>query len=443
MVKLKVSKLRTFLREDIWKVKLSALPRRKAFFYRQFRIIIIAFSQFTKDKCDEKASALTFFSLLSIVPVVAMAFGIATIFGLEDYLGEELAIYFSGQQEVLEYVLEFSNKMLATSSGGVISGISALFLIYAVARLMNNIELAFNDIWDTKRGRSLKRKLTDYMSVILLGPLILILSSSATVFITTGVENLTESIKVLGFFRPTILFLIQMVPYTLIWLLLFLMYIVFPHAPVKIKPALIAGVLAGTAYQLTQWGWINGQVYLSRYSVVYGSFAALPLFLIWLQLSWMILLLGAEFAFAIQNASNWAYDNEKLYLNQKARRQFTLLILRNIIKRFEHSDEPESFENLCEKINLPRRFVREIVEDLIKARLVILVSSEDDKELYIPGMSVHKIDVYTVYNRLENMGLSTLPDQDVNEGYESVMKTIEQIDESIRTAPSNKLVRDL
>ena len=234
-----------------------------------------------------------------------------------------------------------------------------------------------------------------------------------------------------------------MVPYTLIWLLLFLLYIVFPHAPVKMKPALIAGILAGTAYQLTQWAWINGQVYLSRYSVVYGSFAALPLFLIWLQLSWMILLMGAEFGFAIQNEPNWAYDNEKLFLNQRARRRNTLLILRIIILQFEKADEPESFENLCEKMNLPRRFVREIVEDLIKAKLIIPVSSEEDKEMFIPGMSVHKIDVYTVYNRLENMGLSNLTDQDVNEGYKSVMETIEQIDESIRTAPSNKLVKVL
>lgn len=443
MVARKVSSIKKFLEEDLWKVKLSTLPKGKALLYGKLRIVMIAFTQFGKDKCDEKASALTYFSLLSIVPVVAMAFGIATIFGLENYLKEELSNYFSGQQEVLDYVLQFSEKMLSTSSGGLISGISAVFLIYAVARLMNNIEVAFNDIWDTRRGRSLKRKMTDYMSVILLGPLILILSSSTTVFITTSIENFTESIEVLGFFKPAILFFIKLIPYTLIWFLLFLIYIVFPHAPVKVKPALIAGILAGTAYQLTQWGWINGQVYLSRYSVVYGSFAALPLFLIWLQLSWMILLLGAEFAFAIQNAATWAYDNEKLYLNQKARRRFTLLILRNIIRQFELSDEPDSFENLCEKIHLPRRFIREIVEDLIKSKLIIQVSSEEDKEMFIPGMSVHKIDVYTVYHRLENMGLSNLPYQDTNEGYGSVMETINQIDESIRTGPSNKLVRDL
>ncbi|MEQ8679453.1 MAG: YihY/virulence factor BrkB family protein, partial [Cyclobacteriaceae bacterium] len=196
----KFKELQRFLHEDLWKVKVTSLPRGKAFLYRQLRILMITFSEFQKDKCSEKASALTYFTMLSIVPVVAMAYGISTAFGMEDYLKSELRTFLAGQpEEVVNNILEWSTNMLSGASGGLISGISSVFLIYAVARLLNEIEVAFNDIWGTEKGRSLKRKLTDYMSVIFLGPLILILSGTVTVFITSQMEIFTQSLDFLGF----------------------------------------------------------------------------------------------------------------------------------------------------------------------------------------------------------------------------------------------------
>ncbi len=438
-----IKKIKKFIEEDLWKIKVENLPWARAFLYRQLRIWVITISEFHKDKCGEKASALTYFSVLSVVPVLAMAFGIATIFGLENYLKRELTVYFTGQQEVLEYALGFADKMLATSSGGIISGISATFLIYAVARLLNNIEVAFNGIWNTKKGRSLKRKVTDYMSVILLGPLILILSSSATVYITTSIESFTETISLLGYFRPGILFLIKLIPYTLIWFLLFLLYLVFPNTTVKIKPALIAGILAGTAYQLTQFAWIEGQVYLSKYSVVYGSFALIPLLLIWLQLSWTILLFGAEFAFASQSVGTWAYDNEKLAMNIRSQRKLTLLVLRKIVKHFQDQDDAISFERICEDLDIPRRFIREILENLLQVKLIQRLSLESEDEFVLPGMDIHKMDVHTVYTRLELLGMDNLPQTHLNDGFKNIERIMRDVDQAIKDTQSNKKILDL
>lgn len=438
-----IQKVRKFLQHDLWVVKINTLTSWKAIVYRVIRVWTIAISEFSKDKCGDKASALTYFSLLSVVPVLAMAFGIATIFGLEKFLKRELTNYFAGQQEVLNFALDFADNMLSTSSGGIISGISAVFLIYAVVRLLSNIEAAFNDVWDTQRGRTLKRKITDYMSVILLGPIILILSSSATAYIATSIENLTESIELLGFFKPVILFLIKLIPYTLIWFLLFLMYVVFPNTSVKIRPALIAGVLAGTAYQLTQFAWIEGQVYLSRYSVIYGSLAILPLFMIWLQLSWTIILFGAEFSFALQNVRNWSYDSQDLEITKKAKRRLTLLIMKTIIREFAEKDEPLSFDSLCKQITLPRRFVKEIVRDLELAKLILRVDTVEDEELYVPGLDINKIDVFTVFDALENRGLNNLPQQEKNEGYQEISEVITNLDKSIKESPANRLLKDL
>ena len=441
MVK-RIFQIRNFLQSDLWKIKISTLPGRKAFLYRQLRIWMITLSEFQKDKCPEKASALTYFSLLSVVPVMAMAYGIATIFGLEDFLRKEIEKYLTGQQEVLEYIMQFADKMLSTSSGGLISGISSVFLIYAVARLLNSIETAFNDIWVSTKGRSLKRKVTDYMSVIFLGPLILILSGTVTVFITSEMESLTENIEFIGLVKPGILFLINLIPYSLIWFLLFMVYVVFPNAPVKIKPALIAGILAGTVFQIVQLAWIEGQVFLSKYNAIYGTFAALPLFLIWLQLSWMILLFGAEYAFAIQNVGTWSYDNENLRINLKTKRKLTLVILKQIIDYFEAKDGPMSFHQITEVVVIPHRFVKEIVNDLERSGLIIRAKN-DEEELYLPGMDIHKIDVHMVIKKMEEMGLDNLPQQHQNKDFKLMDETLTKIDEAIRKAPANKLIKDL
>jgi len=438
----KFKELQKFLHEDLWKVKVTSLPRSKAFLYRQLRILMITFSEFEKDKCAEKASALTYFTLLSVVPVVAMAYGISTAFGMEEYLMDELSLYFSGQGEVLKKIIEYSKNMLSEASGGLISGISLVFLIYAVARLLNNIEVAFNDIWATEKGRSLKRKLTDYMSVIFLGPIILILSGTATVFVTSQMESFTQNMDILNFVKPGILFLIRLIPYSLVWFLLFLVYIVFPNAPVKIKAALLAGIIAGSFYQLLQLGWLEGQVFLSKYNIIYGTFAALPLFLIWLQLSWMILLFGAELAFAIQNVTTWAYDNEDLNINLRTRRKLTLLIMKHVIKDFEKWEGPVSFNKLTTDLVIPHRFVREAVSDLENAGLIIRVKN-DDEEQYVPGLDINKIDIATVITKLEDMGLNNLPQQHQNKEFAAIDRTISDISDAIRKTPANKLLKEL
>lgn len=436
-------RLKQFIQHDLWVVKISSLSRRDAYLYRLVRIWTITFSEFVKDKCDEKASSLTYYTMLSLVPVVAMAFGIAQSFGLKGYLEDEITNYFSGQDEIISEITKFSDRMLSTSGGGIVSGISAVFIIYAVVRLLNYIESAFNDIWDTKKGRTLKRKLTDYMAVILLGPILLIISSSATAYIVTSIEKLTESIELLGYFQQVIVFLIRLIPYTLIWFLLFLFYLIFPNTSVKVKPALIAGILAGTVYQLTQVAWINGQVFLSRYNDIYGALAALPLFMIWLQLSWTIILFGAEFSFALQNVQNWSYDSKGLVINQKSRRRLTLLVMKTVINEFEKEDAPMSFDNLCHHMALPRRFVKDIVRDLVDAKVLLRVENGEDDELYVPGMDIHKIDVFTVLNALETKGLNNLPQEVDNKGYQEIAEVMKDLDQSLKRSKANQLIKDL
>ncbi len=439
-LKHRVKGLRYFLEVEVWKVKVSSLPKAQRFLYHQVRILIIAFSEFKKDNITEKASALTFFTLLSIVPVIAMAFGIAKGFGLEDYLVRELERYFTGNEEILDQVLLWSTRMLESADGGIISGISFVFLVYAVIRLLNNIELAFNAIWET-RSRTWQRKLSDYLSIIMLGPIFVILSSSATVFVAAKIQDLTSQVEILDYVRPAILLGLRILPYMIIWILLMILYIIFPNTKVKFGPAIVAGIIAGTLFQLTQFAWINGQVYLSRYNAIYGAFAILPLFMIYLQTSWLIVLLGAEYAYATQHATTWEYAGSKMKLSPNHRKKVTLLILRHIVKNFELGNKPLNLSELSSIIQIPYRFIRDICLELEEIGLLNKVS-DDENEMFQPAIGVQRIDIHTVLRKIDYKGFDKLKTND-DEVYQEIETLMTEIDDLVRESKSNKRLVDL
>ena len=287
-----------YLKKEIWRIKIEEVPRGKSFLLRPLRIFLLAFRGFNEDKCQLRASALTFYSLLSVVPVIALAFAISKGFGLQKNLELLLTNELEGQQEVLKWVIQFANALLANTKGGVIAGVGVLTLLWAVISLLNSVETAFNDIWYLKKGRGFATKLSNYLSLMLICPVLLISSSSLTVFITSQMTLITEKISLLGKISPFIFFLLKLSPYFFLWVLFTFMYIVIPNTRVSFKGGLFAGIITGTIFQLVQKAYIYFQIGVSQYNAVYGGFAALPLFLAWLQLSWLIVLLGAEISFA-------------------------------------------------------------------------------------------------------------------------------------------------
>jgi len=441
-LKKRISQLKQLLSFDIWRIQIENQPRYRRWILKFVRVVIITFSEFHKDRVHEKASNLTYFTLLSIVPVIAMAFGISKGIGLEKLLENELGNFFKGQEEVLTYVLGFASKMIDSTNGGIVTGIGLVILIYTVMRLLNTIELTFNVIWDTKKSRPLHRKLTDYMSVMILGVLLILLSSSATVFIATEIQKLEYDNGVFIGLKSGVLFLINLVPYAFIWLLLFLLYLIFPNTRVKVFPALIAGIIAGTAYQLTQYGFINFQFAFARYNAIYGSLALFPLFMIYLQLSWFIVLFGAELSYAIQYASTWEPDNENLKLSLGHKKKIMLLLMHRIVKRFTDQKEAVSVKELALMGNVPYRFIREICYELEKAGLISRLEGEKEEDRYQPAFDVQQMDIITVLAKYEAEGLGQF-DKAKSEEFMSIEKSLEEMDTLLTKSKSNVLLKDL
>ena len=434
----RLPRIRQFIEVDLWKIQLADVSKGRRLFYQQLKVWTIAISEVVKDKISEKASALTYFSILSVVPVLAMAFGIAKGFGLEKYLDDELNNFFqgSGQTTVLDTSIDFAKKMIETANEGVIAGISLVFLIYAVLRLLNNIESAFNHIWQTK-SRNWQRKISDYLAIVIIGPILIILSGSGTFLVTTSLNDLSSSYDVLNYLKPLLAFS----RYFLIWIFLTILYLIFPNTKVRFLPALVAGILAGTVYELLQIAWINGQVFLTRYNTIYGSLAVLPLFLIWLQLSWTIILFGAEYAFAFQNVNTTHYKSDEFNLSITHRRSILLLILKFIVQNFKDGLKPLTVSETSEAVGVPYRYVLDICRELESAEIVNKVATDDD-EAFQPALDINKLDISLVMNRLDSCGVNE-PLREYNGHYQDIQEAVQVLKETVKSSPANKLVKDL
>lgn len=438
-VKISINRLIQFVEVDIWRVSLASLPRFKRFVYKIIRIVLLAIKGFDRDECAVQASALTFLSMLSIVPVLAMAFGVSKGFGLEKSLQKYVLESFPGQEGIMIPLMEFAQKALDDTKGGLIAGIGLMILMYIVMRLLNDIELTFNKIWEIRRNRTFVRKLTDYLAIILIGPILVILASSATVFIATQIKYLTEQISLLGAVQPLILFGIKMIPYTLIWLLFTLTFIILPNTRVTLTSAIIAGIIAGTLYQLLQWGYINFQVGASRYNAIYGTFAALPLFLVWMRISWLIVLLGAEISFAHQNVDKYQFDNDTLQISARHKKLIALLIVKKIIDCFEKGDPPLDLDTLAREIAVPVRFVKVSTRELLDAHIISEVVNTDGESFYQPALDIRKINIQYVIDKLDSRGLNNVCITQ-SEDLDKINASLTSIDQEMIESKANKLL---
>ena len=372
----RISGMVQFVTVDIWRIRPEDLPFFKSFLIRQLRVISLAITGFNENKCFLRASSLTFYTLLSIVPVVAILFGISKGFGFEKILENELLGQFQGHQEVVEKVIEFAQSLLQTTKGGLIAGIGLVILFWSVIKVLSHIEASLNEIWEVKQHRSWGRKFSDYTAVMLISPLLILLSSSATVFITSYVHDISSHVALFGLISPLILSVFKLVPYILIWILFTVIYVFMPNTKVNLKSGVIAGLIACVIYQIAQIVYISFQIGASKYNAIYGSFAALPLFLMWVQISWWIVLFGAELSFASQNAHTYQYEPDFLKISPSLRKLMTLQTAHLLIRRFEQGERPLTDSGISNELEISVRMIHRILSDLVSSGLFVETKNE-------------------------------------------------------------------
>jgi len=432
-----------FLQTDIWRIRASTLSGQKSFWIRQLRIVLLALRGFAEDKCQLRASALTFFSLLSVVPIVAMAFGIAKGFGFEKMLKARLLEQMQGQEEVAVKIIDFSEALLQNTQGGIIAGIGIAILFWTVIKVLGNIENSFNDIWGIKKSRTMGRKFSDYLSIMLICPILLIMSSSVTVLITSQVTLVVGKLAFLGPIGTLILMSLQLLPYAVIWVLFTFIYIFMPNTKVNFKSGLFAGIIAGTIYQIVQWAYITFQIGASKYGAIYGSFAALPLFLIWLQISWLVVLLGAEISFAEQNVDTYEFESDSLKASLSFKRHLALNIAFVCVKNFHEGKSPLTAVELSHDLEIPIKLVNQLIYDLTESGILAEVKINGLKNgAYQPARDIDDLTIQKVSDLLEQHGIDTIPVA-ATKGFQAISQSLEQFHEVIRNSERNILLKDL
>jgi membrane protein len=439
----KMADIGQFVGGGIWRLRADKLSHGKLFWITQLRIFLLAGRRFMEDRCDLRASALTFYSLLSIVPVVALAFGIAKGFGLEKVLEARILANLESQPEVAERILGFARSMLENTKGGAIAGVGVAVLLWTVVKLLGNIERSFNDIWGIKKARTIGRKLADYLSVMMICPVLFIMAGSVTVLLTTRITQMVEKLTFLGYAAGAIIFLLELVPYVVIWVLFTFVFMFMPNTKVQLKSALWGGIVAGTIYQVAQFAYIKFQIGVSSYGAIYGSFAALPLFLAWLQLSWMIVLFGAEISFARQNVAAFEYEEDCLKASHFFKKMAAVLMTRHCVKAFLQGLKAPTEEEISQKLEIPIRLARSTLFDLTEAKILSEVVAHDGTEVaYQPGCPVDDLTVAKILDALDRRGLDAIPIAE-SADLERLRDIVRSFEDTIEKSPANVKVQNL
>ncbi|MBD5289196.1 MAG: YihY family inner membrane protein [Bacteroides sp.] len=353
-----------------------------------------------------KSMSLTYSTVLALVPALAMLLAIGRGFGLQDILETSLYTYFPSQSKALSAAMSFVDSYLKEASQGVFVGIGILFLLWTVISLLSYIEDAFNSIWDVKRDRSLYQKLTDYIAICLMIPILMICSSGVSIFVAT---TLQDNIHI-SILTPLINRLLETAPFLLVWMAFTLSFWLIPNIKVNIKYAAISGAVCAVAFQIVQMLFLSGQLYVSKYNAIYGTFAFLPLMLIWLQLSWLILLSGCVLTYSLQNIFTFDFLGDIGTISPNYFRKMEIIIMAVIIDRFISNATPPSVVELSTNYDIPIRIANRIIQHLQKAGLIYAVLTDDESDSremrYTPAVDARTLTVKELLQRLDKEGNS-------------------------------------
>ncbi len=436
-----IDRMIQYFRTDIWRIRLRDLPRGMALLVGNLRILLAAGRGFDKNRGPLQASALTFYTLLSIVPVVALAFGIAKGFDFQSVLQQRLLEKFPGQEEILTNVFSFANSLLARTKGGLVAGIGVGLLFWTIIKLVGNIENALNVIWGVRKDRSFSRKITDYLSVMFVAPVLLVVSGSATVFLASQAKMLTQKLEVLGALQPLILLTLKYAPYCVMWGLFTFLYMFLPNTKVRWQSGLFAGILAGTVYQIVQWAYITFQVGVAEYNAIYGSFAALPLLLAWLQISWLIVLAGAEVSQAHQNADFLEFGPDAERVSPVFRRTLALWVTNRVCRNFAEPGEPLTAAGLNILTGIPHKLLMAILVELTECGILVEVSTERPGEPgFQPAVDPDYLTISYILDTLDRRGADDIPVLRT-EALEELSASLRDFEATLRKSPSNRLLK--
>ncbi len=404
---------------------------------RQYKLLFYTVQGLSSHGTMVRSAALTFYTLMSLVPVVALVFAVVKGFGLAEGLEQNLYEVLPQSPEVIDYVVGFAQKALARTQGGWVALVGVLTLFWAVIKVFGSIEDAFNNIWEVRSTRSAARKYGDYIAVVVVAPILWVISSSMG-------NYAAEILGVAG--SPALEVLSRAGSLVVAWVMFTFIYVVLPSTKVRLTAALTAGVVAGTAFVLFQWGYVYLQRWMTSYNAIYGSFAALPLFLLWMQISWEILLLGGELSFAYQNVARFDEERESLLVSYDCRRKLMVGVILLVSRAFRDGRGAVSFSEIRDRLDVPTRIMNNILYTLVQARMLNEIRTEGtDYDLeYAPARDISTLRVYDILSAVDSHGFGRdTIDMRSNRELRRCAEVVERLKDVTRASAENVLLIDI
>ncbi|WP_277464311.1 YihY/virulence factor BrkB family protein [Parabacteroides sp. PF5-6] len=421
-----------FVTYDMWRITGNEVTGFKHLGINTVKSLSLAIRSFVNENLQSRASALTYSTLLAIVPFLAVLLAIAKGFGFQDIVRQTLVDYFPGHEQQWDQAFEFVESYLAQAQSGIIVGIGVVILLYTVISLISNIEGTFNDIWQINKSRPFARKITDYLALLLILPILMVASSGMSIFMSTLQNSILNEYV---FLTPVVDLLFNVIPFVIAAIVFTGIYIFLPNTKVNFLPGLIAGCVAGVAFQCFQLFYISGQIWVGKYNAIYGTFAAIPLLLLFVQLSWVICLFGGALAYGIQNVKRFNFENDSHNISRRYRDFVVVTITSLIIKRFIKGEKPYTADELSEKYHIPIRLATGILYQLTELHILTEVKDADDEWViyYQPAIDINQITVSELLKRLDEQGSESFKIDHrhrFNKEWEAILKTRKEIFEA-------------
>ena len=391
-----------FFETGMWRISKNDVSPIVFLLVEILKKLVIAIRFFISKRVMTRAAALTYSTMLAIVPIVAVVFAIARGFGYSKYIEIWFREAFQSQPQVAEVIIGFVNSYLIHTKSGIFLGVGLLFMLYTVLMLVSNVEDAFNEIWQVTKPRSIFRTFTDYLAMFFCFPIIIVVTSGISIFMATIADSMPNYLM-LG---PAIRFLIDLIPYVLMSVMFIALYTFMPNTHVKTIHVIVPSILAGIAMQGLQLFYIHSQIFLSGYNAIYGSFAALPLFMLWVQISWTICLFGAELCYANQFLDYYDYDADTNEISYRYRTMMCALLMSCICRRFAEGGKPYSASHLRYETRIPIRIVNDLLVELMNAGLIVELTSDEKGETshFLPAEDISHLTLGVMIDRLESYG---------------------------------------
>jgi membrane protein len=433
-----LEKIKHYFLREIWDFSLRGKSLWSRLLFKIQRVLVLSVRGFFKDGCALRASSLTFYTLLSIVPLLALAFAIPQGFGFQEHLKEQLLQRFVDDREVLTEVFLFSDRLLAQAKEGVIAGSGALVLFWSATSLLASMESAFNRIWKVKRFRSWRRLFSDYFAIILITPLLFLLSSSLSLYVAGVIKQAIHSFLGETYMGSLTLFFVSWVPYALLWILYALIYYLLPNTRVRFSSALVGGLIAGALSLGVQTAYLFFQAGAVHYSAIYGSFAAVPLFLIWVQVNWFLLLFGVEISYACQVQQQMEYSFSAEKMSYSLRLAVTIWVARIAVERIVEN-KPISAKLLVREHCIPYVIAESALQLLTDAGILAELR---ENQTYLPQCDIQTLSISDLIDALQTRGENTLSFSMPPEFLE-IEETLSDFHKLLENSPKNRYIKDL